>query len=162
MSFLCSTFFFFASKSCILTPGNIHFKGINHTAVWIIFLAIIQLINHMKKPYVVMSYHHHRHTSKTTVYGKPIPWGRENKSSQTIMWLKCINVYSTHTRHSKSTKHCTQNQESQFFLRHSRHCGLCTSINKPHQTFRETNKSYGLDTSTHSTALNCSALPKPF
>lgn len=81
-------FFFFASKSFFLTPGNIHFEGINHTLVWIIFLAVIQLINHMKKPYVVMlSYHHHRHTSKTTVYGKPILWGRENKSSQTIMWL---------------------------------------------------------------------------
>lgn len=36
---------------------------------------------------------------------------------------------------------------SQSFLCHSRHCGLCTSINKPHQTFRETNRSYGLGTS---------------
>lgn len=51
---------------------------------------------------------------------------------------------------------------SQSFLRHSRHCGLCTSINKSHQTFGETNRSYGLGTATHSTALNCSALAKRF
>lgn len=30
---------------------------------------------------------------------------------------------------------------------------ICTSINKPHQTFRETSRSYGFGTSTHSTAL---------
>lgn len=113
----------------------------------------------MKKPHVVMlGYNHHRHTSKATLYGKPVFLKeKKNKSSQTIMTIFIAHIQGIANLPNTARK---LYKMLQSFLHHSKHCGLCTSINKPHQSFEETNRSYGLGTSTHSTALNCSALAK--
>lgn len=80
------------------------------------------------------------------------------RSSQIIMSICIAHIYKAERIYK--TLHTNASQSS---LRHSRHCGLNTVINnKPHQTFRETNRIYGLGISTHSTALNCSGLAKGF
>lgn len=48
------------------------------------------------------------HTSKATLYGKPV--FLEEKKRQELSDYNDY-IYSTHTRHSKSTKHCTQTQK---------------------------------------------------
>lgn len=103
----------------------------------------------------MLSCNHHRHTFKATLHGRQV-LRRKQKLSD-------FSEYSTHARRNNSTKTLHANSKvSQSFLCHSRHCGLCTRINKPHQTFRETNRSYRLATSTHSTGLNCSASLRDF
>lgn len=93
-------------------------------------------------------------------------WVIKRVSQERIEELSDYNdyMYSTHIQGRAYLQYKTRHTNaSQSSLRHSRHCGLNTTINnKPHQTFRETNRSYGLGISTHSTALNCNELAKVF
>lgn len=102
-SWILFFFFFFCLITGVLKPTIIK------QLFSLLLSLVIQMINRMKKPHVVMlSYNHHRHTSKATLHDKAGPLEGEETRALRLQWLYVI---STHTRHSKSTKHCTQTQK---------------------------------------------------
>lgn len=80
------------------------------------------------------------------------------RREETISWALLAHIYGRADLQNTAHRCTTILSKPQQAL-----WPMCTLINNdPHQTLRETNRSYRSGTSTHSTALNCSPLPKGF